>query len=71
MRNEDCLCIYCLGPYSQSKAGEEWVSCTQCKRWAHEQCITGDTMFFVCKNCDEIDDLDVNEFDHDVDPDSS
>lgn len=53
----DCICIYCLEPYKKSKPNAQWIRCTSCKRWAHEECIGVDKMFFVCKNCDELGDL--------------
>lgn len=49
--DEDCLCIYCLEPYANSKAKEKWVQCTKCKKWAHEDCTKGDVSFFVCVHC--------------------
>jgi hypothetical protein len=52
----DCVCIYCLEKFSNSKSREQWVKCTRCKRWAHEACIKGDALFFVCINCDSDDD---------------
>nr|CAD7458318.1 unnamed protein product [Timema tahoe] len=58
--DEDCLCIHCLGPYSNSKRGEDWVKCTKCERWAHEDCIPGDTVFYVCFNCDSDNDMSYN-----------
>nr|CAD7405269.1 unnamed protein product [Timema poppensis] len=59
--DEDCLCIHCLDPYSNSKRGEDWVKCTKCERWAHEDCIPGDTVFYVCFNCDSDNDMSDND----------
>lgn len=53
---DDCVCIYCLELFSKSKPGDEWVKCTRCKRWAHELCIKGNPLYFVCINCDSDDD---------------
>ncbi|GBM44096.1 hypothetical protein AVEN_75909-1 [Araneus ventricosus] len=30
--DENCLCIYCLNPYEDSRSGEQWVQCTECER---------------------------------------
>lgn len=49
--DDKCVCIYCLEPYSASKPGEEWIKCIKCERWALENCISGDTGFFICINC--------------------
>lgn len=68
---ENCLCIYCLEPYRASKPGQDWVSCTKCKRWAHEDCIMEDTMFFVYKNCNDLDDTDCYKINNNDDCDSS
>ncbi|GBO24549.1 ATP-binding cassette sub-family A member 17, partial [Araneus ventricosus] len=27
--DENCLCIYCLNPYSESRSGEQWVQCAE------------------------------------------
>lgn len=56
--DEECVCIYCLESYNSSRQGEEWIQCTKCKRWAHDDCIEGDSMFFVCINCDSDNDED-------------
>ncbi|GBN45842.1 hypothetical protein AVEN_188896-1 [Araneus ventricosus] len=51
--DENYLCIYCLNPYEESRSGEQWVQCTECKRWAHEDCIAnGNSKYFVCINCE-------------------
>lgn len=34
---EDEVCLVCLAPYSETKR-ENWIQCTECKRWAHVQC---------------------------------
>nr|CAD7578883.1 unnamed protein product [Timema californicum] len=59
--NEDCLCIHCFGPYSNSKRGEDWVKCTKCERWAHADCIPGDIVFCVYFNCDSDNDISDND----------
>ncbi|XP_047135156.1 uncharacterized protein LOC124812472 [Hydra vulgaris] len=48
---EECFCLVCVGMFSKSKAGEVWVQCTQCHLWAHESCIIGKSLFFICNNC--------------------
>lgn len=55
--DENCVCIYCLEKYTTSKPGSEWIRCLRCKKWAHEECITGNKQLFVCINCDEFDDI--------------
>ncbi|GBM73375.1 hypothetical protein AVEN_104140-1 [Araneus ventricosus] len=43
--DENCLCINCLNPYEESRSGEQWVQCAECKS---EDCITnGNSKYFV------------------------
>nr|XP_047127245.1 uncharacterized protein LOC124808280 [Hydra vulgaris] len=48
---EECFCLICVGMFSKSKPEEVWVQCTQCHLWAHESCIIGKSLFFICNNC--------------------
>ncbi|XP_028172047.1 uncharacterized protein LOC114361250 [Ostrinia furnacalis] len=48
---EECYCLICLAPYSESRSGEKWIQCTSCKQWAHEECTEGG-LSYVCHNCD-------------------
>ncbi|KAG5889879.1 hypothetical protein JTB14_018925 [Gonioctena quinquepunctata] len=48
---EECYCIVCLSPYSESRSGEKWIQCITCKQWAHEECTEGG-LSYVCHNCD-------------------
>ncbi|KAG5895697.1 hypothetical protein JTB14_021390 [Gonioctena quinquepunctata] len=47
---EECYCIICLSPYSESRSGEKWIQCITCKQWAHEECTEGG-LSYVCHNC--------------------
>ncbi|KAG5882926.1 hypothetical protein JTB14_012653 [Gonioctena quinquepunctata] len=42
---EECYCIICLSPYSESRSGEKWIQCITCKQWAHEECTVVLAMF--------------------------
>ena len=46
-----CQCLVCDEPFGNSRPGEKWVSCTDCGKWAHEDCTSGD-ICYVCHNCD-------------------
>lgn len=50
---EECYCLICGEPYSNSKSREKWIQCVSCKGWAHEAC-TAETKgsVFVCQNCE-------------------
>jgi adenine-specific DNA methylase len=50
---EHAECLYCNSLFSQSKKGEGWVSCSLCKRWAHEECAgcNEDIDIFLCDLC--------------------
>ncbi|CAF4890988.1 unnamed protein product [Pieris macdunnoughi] len=52
--SEDCHCLVCDEAYNNSKG--DWVECIACKMWAHVGCVTGDTISFVCINCDSDED---------------
>ncbi|CAG2204629.1 unnamed protein product [Mytilus edulis] len=52
---DECFCLVCLEPYSNSKSRESWIQCTSCKEWAHEECTKGDKIF-ICHNCDSDED---------------
>ena len=51
---EEWPCIYCCEPYANSRPGETWIECQQCKRWAHSAC-TDDSAYFICMNCESED----------------
>lgn len=50
---EDALCLYCNDQYSASTEG--WISCIQCKKWAHNSCAgidsDDDESVLVCEIC--------------------
>ena len=35
---EECFCLVCIEPYSNSLPGESWFQCYYCKGWAHDEC---------------------------------
>ncbi|KAJ8975688.1 hypothetical protein NQ317_001790 [Molorchus minor] len=50
---DDALCLYCNYQYSASTEG--WVSCSQCKKWAHNSCAgidsDDDDSVLICELC--------------------
>ena len=46
-----CQCLVCDEPFGNSRPGEKWASCTDCGKWANEDCTSGD-LCYVCHNCD-------------------
>ncbi|KAF5299192.1 hypothetical protein FQA39_LY02365 [Lamprigera yunnana] len=38
---EEYYCLVCISQYSESKPGEKWIQCTNCKLWTHEECTEG------------------------------
>ncbi|CAH2088100.1 unnamed protein product [Euphydryas editha] len=52
--DEEYFCIMCNDKY-ESPSTEDWIMCSICELWAHEQCTTGKTSKgFVYDLCHEI-----------------
>lgn len=47
------ICLYCPSRYGESRAGEGWIQCQNCKGWAHDACagVSEDEQEFVCLKC--------------------
>lgn len=47
-------CLVCGEKYSTSLANEDWIQCSQCRKWAHELCTSylGYGSYF-CDECDD------------------
>lgn len=47
------ICIYCPSRYGESRAGEGWIQCQNCKGWAHDACagVSEDDAEFICLKC--------------------
>jgi len=39
--NDECPCIVCGEPYSNSRSREKWIRCMACSKWAHQECTEG------------------------------
>lgn len=48
---EECFCLVCLEPFSNSKSREKWVQCMICNGWSHEACTPGMMDYYICHNC--------------------
>lgn len=46
----ECFCLCCLEPFTNSRPNEKWVQCINCKGWSHEDC-TGGELQYECHNC--------------------
>uniref|UniRef100_A0A8D9B3W5 Zinc finger PHD-type domain-containing protein n=1 Tax=Cacopsylla melanoneura TaxID=428564 RepID=A0A8D9B3W5_9HEMI len=46
-------CFYCNEMYSKSKAREGWIRCSQCHKWAHDECagVEDEDDDFECEIC--------------------
>ena len=53
-RGKLLFCLFCVEPYSSSRAGEKWNKCLSCKDWAHEECAPPGKNF-LCQNCNSDD----------------
>lgn len=45
-------CVFCNSLFSESAAGEGWIQCSMCHKWAHEECSGHEEEDnFVCDFC--------------------
>lgn len=49
--DEEYFCLVCVAPYSESRPREKWIQCSDCRRWAHEECTEGG-LTYICHNCE-------------------
>ncbi|GFS25268.1 tigger transposable element-derived protein 6-like protein [Elysia marginata] len=51
--DEENICLVCAEHFDDSRSGENWVQCSGCKMWAHEDCsdIGSRSLLYVCQNC--------------------
>lgn len=47
----NCFCLCCLEPFTNSKAKEKWIECVECKGWSHVACTAGELNYIFCHNC--------------------
>lgn len=49
----DSECFYCNEMYSKSKSREGWIRCSECHKWAHDECagVEDDDDDFQCEIC--------------------
>ena len=48
----DAECLICNERYSASASNEQWIMCSRCQGWCHEECTNGETSTgFVCDFC--------------------
>lgn len=49
--NDEYFCIYCQEKYNDPPT-EDWIMCSKCKNWAHENCSAGSSSRgYVCEFC--------------------
>ena len=49
---EECFCLVCIEPFSNSRLKETWLQCVMCKNWAHKECTPYGVSNYICQNCD-------------------
>lgn len=49
--DEDAVCIFCEGQYSNDSRGERWVQCLACEMWAHDECAGCEKDAYICDFC--------------------
>ena len=48
---DDAICLFCEGKFSDDKRGELWVQCIMCQMWAHNDCADCEKDIYVCDFC--------------------
>ncbi len=52
VKGSEYKCLICGGDWLESLPGEDWIQCTKCKFWFHENCCAiGSFADFECKQC--------------------
>ena len=52
VENEECFCLVC-GTQYEDPPSEDWIQCSMCGDWAHEDCTAYDGGFYVYATCAE------------------
>ena len=48
---ENSICVVCFEKFKDSRPGEQWIKCNHCKRWTHDSCTPGFSVY-VCHHCE-------------------
>lgn len=48
---QDTVCFFCDGKFSEDARGEQWVQCLTCESWVHCDCAGYDAGTYVCDYC--------------------
>ena len=54
--DDETFYVFSCEPFSNSRAREKWIECSECEMWAHEDC-TDKNQYFICPNCSSDDDI--------------
>ncbi|XP_023011872.2 uncharacterized protein [Leptinotarsa decemlineata] len=52
-QQHNAKCLYCDSLFSDDTQGEQWVQCSSCEQWAHEECAGVDSVHFLCEFCSD------------------
>ena len=52
-KQDDTACLYCCEQFVNSRKGEKWIECGQCKGWAYEDCTDYEGGTFTCDICED------------------
>lgn len=48
---DDAVCLFCEGLFSEDTMGELWVKCLMCGMWAHNDCAGSEKDIYICDFC--------------------
>lgn len=49
--DDDAVCMFCEGRFSNDTRGEHWIMCFMCSMWAHNECAGAEKDNYICDFC--------------------
>lgn len=49
--DDDAVCMFCEGRFSNDTRGELWIMCFMCSMWAHNECAGAEKDNYICDFC--------------------
>ena len=49
--DDEAACLFCDGHFKNSRRGEQWIQCQECRLWAHLDCTDAEKDHYICDFC--------------------